>query len=122
MFLNRHRLLTHYLHVLLVDVVPQVGELPVTVRAGLGLAAAARTGALHTRVRDCQNRWIVCSSNGNQNSYLLPHLDLAGAELSQLLQLVGGVAQLGVGVGQLQITEVRCCIYCRYHGYCRYCG
>ena len=40
-----------YLHVLLVDVMPQVGELPVTVWAGLGLAAAARTRALHTRVK-----------------------------------------------------------------------
>ena len=32
-------MLTHYLHVLLVDVVPEVGELPVAVWTGLGLAA-----------------------------------------------------------------------------------
>ena len=32
-------MLTHYLHVLLVDVVPEVGELPVAVGTGLGLAA-----------------------------------------------------------------------------------
>ena len=92
-----------------------------TVRAGLGLAAAARTGALHTIVIEIvKTGGSFAALIATKSLICLPHLDLAGAELAQLLQLVGGVAQLGVGVGQLQMPEVR--YYCRYHGYCRYYG